>query len=92
MDRKRREENGATVLFCCFVLFCFVRMSAAERVALVRVSESTVRLHCIMSADLFIADMVTMRLESIEERRRGGSEPERNGGFFFFFLGINFVM
>jgi hypothetical protein len=38
-----------------------------------------------MSADLFIADMVTMRLESIEERRRGGSEPERNGGFFFFF-------
>jgi hypothetical protein len=31
-----------------------------------------------MSADLFIADMVTMRLESIEERRRGGSEPERN--------------
>jgi len=29
-----------------------------------------------MSADLFIADMVTMRLESIEERRRGGSEPK----------------
>jgi len=36
-----------------------------------------------MNADLFIADMVTMRLESIEERRRLGSEPERNGGFVF---------
>jgi hypothetical protein len=52
-----------------------------------------------MSADLFIADMVTMRLESIEERRRRGSEPERNGVFLFFWWGacgegekVNFVM
>jgi hypothetical protein len=45
-----------------------------------------------MSADLFIADMVTMRLESIEERRRGGSEPERNGVCFFLGGGFNFVM
>ncbi len=66
-------------------MFCFVRMSAAERVALVRASESTVRLHCIMSADLFIADMVTMRLESVEERRgeEEDQEPERNGVFFW---------
>jgi hypothetical protein len=40
-----------------------------------------------MNADLFIADMVTMRLESIEERRRLGSEPERNGGFVFWWGG-----
>lgn len=64
-------------MFCCFVgPACFVRLSAAERVALVRASDSTVRLHCIMNADLFIADMVTMRLESIEERR--GEEKDQN--------------
>jgi hypothetical protein len=38
-----------------------------------------------MSADLFIADMVTMRLESVEERRgeEEDQEPERNGVFFW---------
>jgi len=79
MDSKRREEKKTEQQLCFVGPPCFVCMSAAERVALVRASESTVRLHCIMSADLFIADMVTMRLESIEERRRGGSQPERNG-------------
>ncbi len=91
MDRKRRKRSNSFVLLFCWTP-CFVRLSAAERVALVRASESTVRLYCIMSADLFIADMVTMRLESIEERRRGGSELERNGVFFLGRGGVNFVM